>query len=138
MCVICVQTSRLIGDERSNEYDEYVAKHGLHFNSSLADYAVSIMRSEPLQSSSKLSEEDIAQTIKGKKFRHKVTTPDIVFGTNMYIADFYPTVITTEAACLKAAEAIADDEDGYEGQLFCRWVADMQHKGVCIEWGKYI
>lgn len=30
-----------------------------------------------------------------------------------------------------------DDPDGYEGQAFCRWVADIMAKGKSIDWEKY-
>lgn len=32
---------------------------------------------------------------------------------------------------------IANDPDGYEGQAFCRWVADIMAKGKSIDWEKY-
>lgn len=39
--------------------------------------------------------------------------------------------------CIKAAILIANDPDGYEGQAFCRWVADIMAKGKSIDWEKY-
>lgn len=37
----------------------------------------------------------------------------------------------------KAAILIANGPDGYEGQAFCRWVADIMAKGKSIDWEKY-
>lgn len=70
-------------------------------------------------------------------FMHCVTMGDLAYLANMYYADLYPESIQTENGCIKAAILIANDPDGYEGQAFCRWVADIMAKGKSIDWEKY-
>lgn len=70
-------------------------------------------------------------------FMHCATMGDLAYLANMYYADLYPESIQTENGCIKAAILIANDQDGYEGQAFCRWVADIMAKGKSIDWEKY-
>lgn len=57
---------------------------------------------------------------------------------NMYYADMYPDPLKDEASCLRAAYKVANDPDGYEGLVFCRWTADAIGKAIKIDWEKFI
>lgn len=57
---------------------------------------------------------------------------------NMYYADLYPDPLKDEASCLRAAYKVANDPDGYEGMIFCRWTADAIGKAININWEKFV
>ena len=43
-----------------------------------------------------------------------------------------------ERQCLDYAMAVANDEDGYEGIQFCRYIADIMGKDDTIDWNDFI
>ena len=65
------------------------------------------------------------------------TIYDITYTANMAYADFYPSLIN-ERQCLDYAMAVANDEDGYEGIQFCRYIADIIGKDDTIDWNNFI
>lgn len=67
-----------------------------------------------------------------------VTHGDAAYLANMYYADLYPGPLKDEAACLRYAYKVANDPDGYEGMIFCRWTADAIGKAISINWEKFI
>lgn len=139
---------RKIGDEHSSEhcdssmpkeYCEYVKKHGFHFTPELAMHASKMMKNADgsehcwsvSQVSSAISTKDIGS--------HKCTIGDITYAANMAYADFFPRVIKEASLCIDYAIALAKDPDGYEGQIFARWITDVKHKNLynSIDWTKY-
>lgn len=54
----------------------------------------------------------------------------------MAYADFYPDPLKDEAACLRYAHKVANDPDGYDGMIFCRWTADAIGKSNQVGLGK--
>lgn len=67
-----------------------------------------------------------------------VTPGDAAYLANMYYADLYPDPLKDEASCLRAAYKVANDPDGYEGMIFCRWTADAIGKAISINWEKFV
>lgn len=120
-------------------YSEYVAKHGYHFTDALAEHVSKMMINANGQPHSwaasqvKKSMEGLELDISGK-----VTTGDVTYAANMAYADFYPDPLKDEIACLKYAHKIANDPDGYEGMIFCRWVADAVNKKIELDWEKFV
>lgn len=120
----------------SHEFKEYIKHNGYHFTEPLAEFAVNHMYS------SKWSIQQIAQYLKSQNIDinstiHKVTLADIYYAANMYYSDFYPDAIQSDSKCITAAMLIANDKDGYEGQLFSRWLSDIMRKGVKVDWELY-
>lgn len=68
----------------------------------------------------------------------KVTTGDVTYAANMAYADFYPDPLKDEAACLRYAHKVANDPDGYDGMIFCRWTADAIGKAIKLDWEKFV
>lgn len=71
----------------------------------------------------------------------KVTTGDVTYAAylaNMYYADLYPDPLKDEAACLRAAYKVANDPDGYDGMIFCRWTVDAIGKAIKLDWEKFV
>lgn len=120
----------------SEGFKKYVDKYGYHFTDALAEYAISKMYNpkwtlSQIQQYLKVHNMDIDST------KHKVTLADMYYAANMYYSDFYPKAITSEDNCITAAMLIANDVDGYEGQIFSRWLSDAMQKGLEIDWELY-
>ena len=81
----------------------------------------------------KKSMESLGLSIPGK-----VTTGDVTYVANMAYADFYPDPLKDEAACLRYAHKVANDPDGYDGMIFCRWTADAIGKAIKLDWEKFV
>lgn len=63
---------------------------------------------------------------------------DALYVINMAKADFFGSSITTDNALAKFVKDYLDDEDGYDGIAFNRFLADCARKGVVIRWDKMI
>ena len=120
-------------------YSEYVKKHGYHFTDALAEHVSKMMVNANGQQHSwtasqvKKSMESLGLSIPGK-----VTTGDVTYAANMAYADFYPDPLKDEAACLRYAHKVANDPDGYDGMIFCRWTADAIGKAIKLDWEKFV
>lgn len=120
-------------------YSEYVKKHGYHFTDELAEYVSKAMKNMNDQphtwnaSQVKRSIESLNLNIPSN-----ITDGDMTYLANMYYADLYPDPLKDEVSCFKAAYKIANDPDGYEGMIFCRWTADAIGKSIYIDWEKFI
>lgn len=125
--------------ESAEDYSKYIEKHGYHFTDALAEYASKMMVNANGQSHSwtasqvKKSMENL-----GLNIPEKITTGDVTYLANMYYADLYPDPLKDEASCLRAAYKVANDPDGYEGMIFCRWTADVIGKAIKINWEKFV
>lgn len=114
-------------------YIEYIKEHGYHFTDKLAHYASMVMKNV-----SGTAHEFTAAHVTSIKRNHNETDGDLVYTANMAFADFYPQVIPTAETCLKYAEAVATDPDGYEGMEFLRWTSDAIGNAVTINWEEFI
>lgn len=74
----------------------------------------------------------------GLSIPSKVTNGDVTYLANMYYADLYPDPLKDEASCLRAAYKVANDPDGYDGMIFCRWTADAIGKAIKLDWKKFV
>lgn len=70
--------------------------------------------------------------------KHGYHFTDAAYLANMYYADLYPDPLKDEASCLRAAYKVANDPDGYEGMIFCRWTADAIGKAIKLDWEKFV
>lgn len=121
-------------------YSKYIEKHGYHFNDKLAEWAISRLRnvSGPHSWTLKQVESVVNSLYPSHSFKHEVTLGDLAYQSNMYYADLYPEGITVEQNCVKSAVLIANDPDGYEGQIFCRWLTDYMMKDIHIDWESFL
>lgn len=134
-----IATEEHSGHSMPKAYHDYIAKHGFHFTSSLAECASSTMKN--VDGSSHIwSTNQIASILSAREpFKRGITVGDITYAANMAYSDFYPEVLKDAASCVEYAIALAKDPDGYEGQIFARWIADVKHKNLenKIDWHKY-
>lgn len=127
----------------SDEFDEYVKKHGYHFTEALAEHVSRMMENANGEQHSwtaaqvKKAMESLGLMPIGKT-KSEATLGDITYLANMYYADLYPDPFKDEASCLRAAYRIAVDPDGYKGMVFCRWTADAIGKAIDIDWKKFM
>lgn len=119
--------------------EQYIKKHGYHFTNELAEYASKKMvndnGSEHMWSAKDI---EIALNNLGHTKPAGSTLADIAYTANMCYADFYGSVVPTEGGCITYAINVANDKDGYEGIQFCRWLADIEHKHVDINWEQFV
>lgn len=54
------------------------------------------------------------------------------------LAELNPDPLKDEASCLRAAYKVANDPDGYDGMIFCRWTADAIGKAIKLDWEKFV
>lgn len=126
----------------SDEFDEYVKKHGYHFTEALAEHISRMMKNaNGMQHSWTSTQVKNAMESLGLMplghTKSEATLGDVTYLANMYYADLFPDPLKDEASCLKAAHKIATDPDGYKGMVFCRWTADAIGLAVEIDWKKF-
>lgn len=114
-------------------YIEYIKKHGYHFTDKLASHV-----SKAMQNVSGTTHEFTGIHVAGLKRNHNETNGDLLYTANMAFADFYPDIIPVADSCIKYAEAVATDPDGYEGMEFLRWTSDAIGKSITINWEDFI
>lgn len=122
-----------------DDFDEYIKKYGYHFTEALAEHISKMMenRDGTQHTWSSRQVEEAIETL-GLTVPADTTIGDITYLANMYYADLYPDVLKEEVSCLKAAHLIANDPDGYDGMIFCRWISDAIGKSIEIDWKKFM
>lgn len=126
----------------SDEFENYVKKHGYHFTEALAEHVSKMMKNANGQEHSWTAAQ-VKKAMEGLGLmpigvtKTNASLGDITYLANMYYADLYPESLKDEASCLKVAHRIAHDRDGYDGMIFCRWTADAIGKAIDIDWKKF-
>lgn len=120
-------------------YLEYVKKHGYHFTDELAEHVSRMMENASGQKHTWTATQ-VKKAMEGLNLTvpSSVTSGDVAYLANMYYADLYPDPFKDEASCLRAAYKIANDIDGYDGMVFCRWTSDAIGKAIHIDWEKFV
>lgn len=112
----------------------YIEKHGYHFNDKLSKYAVSLMKHS---NKSTLSFNQVLDML--EKYGIEPTNlQDAFYVANMGYHDFYKSSIKDEEHLAQFVKDYLEDEDGYEGIAFCRWLSDMKYKANKINWDDMI
>lgn len=119
-------------------YQAYKEKYGMHFSDKLATWASKMMKNAD-GSSHNWSIDDVKGALSslGYALKGKCTIGDAMYAANMYYADF-GNVLKDEVDAVRMAYAIMNDPDGYDGQIFNRWTADIMEKGVCVDWANFM
>lgn len=115
--------------------DAYLSHHGWHFSKAMCKWAISKMRDRngrKVQMKPKDEVESILQVYKVDVKNDKGY--DAVFVMHMAISDYLGSSITDEAGLAKYVKDVLDDEDGYDGIAFTRFLADCNAKGVPVDW----
>jgi len=139
--IICRDTEapQASRDLFTEDYHEYVEKHGHHFTEELALWASTMMHNENGQDHTWTSKEvSDALASLGIVTPATSTLGDMTYTANMAYADFYPLVIKDTSTCVLYARAVATDKDGYEGVQFYRWLADLMATNKKVDWAKFM
>lgn len=115
--------------------DSYIKKYGYHFNSKLCKFALSLMHHS--SKSENLSWEYVMSMLDKYKIDIEPSY-DAYYVANMGYHDFYKSSIKDDEHLALFIQDYLKDEDGYEGISFCRWLADVEHKSLEIDWNSMI
>ena len=127
-----------IYDEMPKYMKLYLRNYGWHFNKSLCEYAVSLMRKDdkPIEMVTKdYIERALAQN--NVKLKNNVGY-DHVFVGNMCKADYYGSSITDEKHFVLYIKDTIDDEDAGDGTTMRRWYATMVANGTMVDWEEFV
>lgn len=126
------------------DMERYLSYYGYHFNKKMYEYAVGNMEKKDKQTGRKehLSPVDIDNFEKGlKKYRVEVPEEEIydaAYLASMVEADFWGSSITDEEHMFLYIKDVLCDVDGYDGLVFCRFLADCSAKGNPIMWDRML
>jgi len=121
-------------DELPKSMRKYLMHNGWHFNKSLCNFAVSLMkkngkRLEPI------SKENVDKLLEQYKIQLDNNVGyDYVFVANMCKADYYGSSITDDKHVALYIKDTIDDEDAADGTTMRRWYATMVANGISIDW----
>lgn len=120
-------------------YDEYVEKHGHHFNRKLVKWAVDKMENDDGSNDHATIEQvkSIWESA-GFKLPKDMTWGDVAYSYNMTHADYYPDPLKTDKEVLREAYKDVYDKDGYPEKIFNRWLSDIKGKGIEVPWHEMI
>lgn len=120
------------------EMINYLRYNGPHFSKALANFAISKMKKDG-KKLQPISEEQTETILKNAGIQiQNDNLYDTLYVINMAKADFFGSSITTDNALAKFVKDYLDDEDGYDGIAFNRFLSDCARKGVVIKWDKMI
>ena len=124
--------------------ERYLSYYGFHFNKKLYEFAVNGMTKRNKMTGeeeglSPLEIEDFEKSLK----RYRVNIPennlyDAAYLASMIEADFWGSSIEDEEHMVRYIKDVLCDVDGYEGIVFCRFIADCSAKGVVIFWDRML
>lgn len=118
----------------NDDYRHYKMHNGMHFNHKLAEYAShNMVNATGTQHTWTCKDVEGAFASLGLKLPEKATWGDATYAANMIYAD-YGQHLKADTDAVKMAHALLNDPDGYEGQIFNRYTADIMEKGVCVPW----
>ena len=116
----------------------YLRYNGPHFSKKLAEWAISKMKKngKTLKATSKEEIDKIMDTL-GIQVTNNMLY-DYIYVYHMAKADFYGSSLENDKQLAKYVKDYIDDEDGYDGIAFNRFLADCARKGIAIDWESVI
>lgn len=120
-------------------YREYRRQHGPHFTKKLCDFAVSRMTRKDNEGNditiAAMERDEVDRILSDYGIRLKNRAGyDHVFAANMCKADYLGDSVPDMEHLARYVRNVIDDPDGYDGIVFCRWLADACHKRVEVPW----
>ena len=126
------------------DMQQYLSFYGYHFNKKLYEFAVKKMRKRNKATGGEerltpIDMDNFEQTLK----KHRVEIPasdlyDAAYLASMVEADFWGSSIEDEEHMARYIKDVICDEDGYEGLVMCRFLADCSAKGNVIHWDRML
>lgn len=113
----------------------YLRNYGRHFNQKACDFAVSLMQGRDGNKIKPIDKDKVDAMLKSYEIKlEHAQGYDHVYVANMAKADFYGSSITEEDKLALYVKDVIDDFDGSASMVFNRWLADMDTKGIGIDW----
>ncbi len=133
-----MRTALDVTDNMPKSMRKYLSNYGWHFNKSLCNYAVSLMRKKGKQMEP-VSKEYIDKVLQqnGITLENNVGH-DYVFVANMCKADYYGSSISDEKHFALYIKDTIDDEDAGDGTTMRRWYATMVANGLMVDWEEFV
>lgn len=115
--------------------ERYLSYNGYHFSKKAYEYAASLMRDKNDNKVGIISKEELKNKLNSYGI---ILDNDILYDANyvysMCLADFYKSSIQDERLAFTFVKDMVDDADAVDGFIFNRWYADMNLKGMPIDW----
>ena len=130
-------------DKKPEAMVNYLRYNGPHFSKALCEWACNKMwKKDESGKVSRLNawgKQEVDSLLKnaGVKIENDALY-DAVYVANMCKADYYGSSITDEMHVALYIKDVLDDEDGYDGIAFNRWLADCARKGIVIPWERVL
>lgn len=125
--------------ETSRLFKKYQKLYGPHFTKELCKFAISLMETEngPIKPFTK---EEIEQKLNSFGIRLEYNKLyDFVYVANMCKADFLGDAVPNDDQHLcMYIKKVVDDPDGYDGQIFNRWLSDMKGMRIPVDWSEFV
>lgn len=113
--------------------------YGPHFTKKLCEFAVSLMEDEQ-GSITPITKEELDEKLKKQNMELKYNQLyDDVYVANMCKADYMGTAVPNDDLhlCWYVKRTI-DDPDGYDGQVFNRWLSDVKGMNIHTDWSDFV
>ena len=126
------------------DMEQYMSFYGLHFNKRLCDFAVGMMEKEDkttgkMMRITPITAEDLKPVLEKNSVELHPNDPyDAVYLANMVKADYWGSSIEDEEHMARYIEDVICDPDGYDGIVFCRFIADCNAKGIVVFWNRML
>lgn len=123
----------------TKSYKKYQRLYGPHFTKELCNFAVSMMEDEngPITPFTK-QEVEAKLNAQGIKLEYN-QLEDFVYVANMCKADFLGSAVPNDDMHLcQYIKKVVDDPDGYDGQIFNRWLSDVEGMHIPVDWSEFI
>ena len=121
-------------DDLPKSMRKYLMHNGWHFNKSLCDFAISLMRKHG-KKLDPISKETVDKLLEQYKIQLDNNVGyDYVFVANMCKADYYGSSITDDRHVALYIKDTIDDEDAADGTTMRRWYATMVANGIMVDW----
>lgn len=120
-------------------FKKYQQLYGPHFTKKLCDFAVGMMENDKGKIIP-FTKEQIDQKLKLSNITLQYDKLyDAVYVANMCKADFLGSAIPNDDLHLcQYIKAVVDDPDGYDGQIFNRWLSDMKGMKIPVDWSDFV
>lgn len=125
--------------EMTKSFKKYLRLYGPHFTKALCEFAVDMMEDEN-GSITPFTKVELEEKLKQQNIKLQYNKyEDFVYVANMCKADFLGKSVPDDDQhlCMYIKNVI-DDTDGYDGQPFYRWLSDMEHMDITVDWDEFV
>ena len=123
----------------TKSFNKYLKLYGPHFTKKLVEFACKLMEKKngPI---TPFTKEEVEEKLRQNKITLQYNKfSDAVFVANMCKADFLGSSVPNDDKHIwMYVKDVIDDPDGYDGQVFYRWLSDMEGMNIPIDWEEFV